>query len=358
MSDIIFQNITQQNTTGLVSSTTAPGFSIPCSYDAARTSPILPKADDYMLSIVRMVCPSGSIPLLIMTAQKPYILCLEVGNQIFSQTVTYVPTSSVNNGYVFDYQTFLNYVNTALAAATAAAVAAGAALLTESPHICYNATSGLFEFRVLKGVFSPEVALTGTIATSGTKIWLNDALATLFQTMPVYFAGLANNLTTGKCYNVLVNNCFNNSLDTTHYTVPQTSVTLSLWNVAKTLLVMTASMPIAPEWTASGIATSNGSPQQQILTDFSLVDQEASISTSYLTYNPSVYRFANLISSSALSNLNVTISWQDGQGNIFPVMMGIDTYFSIKFMFVKKNSPMADKLLSGSVKPQSLPGYR
>ena len=112
-------------------------------------------------------------------------------------------------------------------------------------------------------------------------------------------------------------------------------------------VVFTSSLiPVTQEYLAPPqVANVNNSPITQntsrpILTDFEIVN-EISVNNpvmGYISYVPSgEYKLVNLTSDSNLRSFDVQVSYQDTEGNLYPIFIQPGDLLSVKFMFRKKS---------------------
>lgn len=118
----------------------------------------------------------------------------------------------------------------------------------------------------------------------------------------------------------------------------------STWNSLQSIVFLTQSIPVQPEYIPnSAIVTNTGSFQttakfRPIITDFVPTLEEAGSTRSRFVYYPSgQFRLIDLQSQLPLRKIDISIYWQDQLGNLFPVFISYNESDTIKLMFIRKS---------------------
>lgn len=345
-----------------------------------RVQPIVDNPTDYYLTIARFEVSGSAIPIMIfpiaigpaqcdvnLSALSVTFTYLGIDYQSFVNFVPQLPTEPTplapcnNNGlqaitpyyYIYNYQYFLDLVNTALAASFTALVTAVPALVPSAPYF----------------VFNPETSLISLIVPieylNTVEIWLNSPLFTYFFGIPA-FNFIANDLLNlnGRDYLVIVRNnttnCFtpcgpsvlststtNAGVTTTigapisFLRIEQEWVGIQYWNSFKSIIFVSPSIGCVNEYIPTSIASQQGGQVTflPILTDFQPILDNPGDSRSQISYFPQgPYRLINLTGTIPLVHVDITAYWQDLNDAIHPIILLPGTYMAVKFLFIKKSS--------------------
>jgi len=328
----------------------------PAIFNVTKTLPILSKADDYYVSIIRFTIPLATLPLYIFpivpnsgsTAPQPSPLFIGIttpGGTDFPEQITYVPDNSLfpivnqNNPlkqiitpyyYVYTYQLLLNRINVALNNAFIAASSPGAGV---APFFYLNSTTNLISLVVSKA-----------FVTSGAKIFGNDEILAYIEGIEIFFfdfnspSNHAFNfvLNTTPNFDFYFNTMFPTPSDYNIYT--QEYSTLAAWSSLRNIIITSNTIPVLNEFIPISGTSQEVSSSLPIITDFNPDIERGGDSRSVAYYYPtSQYRLVDLISSRPIQSIDLRLLWQDRVGNIYPITIGKNQTANVKLVFVRKD---------------------
>ena len=114
--------------------------------------------------------------------------------------------------------------------------------------------------------------------------------------------------------------------------------TISVWNPVMSMVFTSNTMPIVCEQLSAPliylngvtIQSTNNSNIANIITDFEAND---AIYKPLLVYQPTIYRYKELIGNSPLSFIDISCFWKSRSGNLIPFYLNAGCSASIKLMF-------------------------
>lgn len=319
---------------------------ITATYNETRTDTILKSTNNYYVSVVRFSIPAFNIPLLIPKIQKYpntdpnltiYGIKLSYQN-VFSDIfyVNFVSTSlyptppplspsqpnQVNSNYYFVYSidNFINMVNSAFVLAINDLNSKIALPSVTPPQFYFDPTT---QFIFLKTTLDYDSSLPSPII-----IYPNIPLSTLFSgfNLKDYDSDFYRYL-----INVKPNNVISGSIHS-----QQEYVTVGSWNVMKSVVFTTSSIPIQSEFIPSIDDTSNNS-SRKIITDFEpILDIPMTTRSIYQYFPQGEYRLIGLLSNAELRSFDLQIYWQDKELNLYPILIPPLQSATVKLMFAKK----------------------
>lgn len=339
-------------------------------FSATLQQPLMSNPSDFYMSVIRMTCPTTSIPTFVMQiqpgsaqfdpnlsvysvtlqlttddylAQKfiefiPSDMTIPIPSAPASNPPTYLQTASP---YYFmgSYQALLNQINAALAR-VAADLAVGSA-----PYIIFDPLTQIFSIIAL--IADYDINLPDT-----TAIYFNAPLFGLFVSFPA--TKVATGDPNGQDYQIIVANFMNNTCDSNgvldtaglYYRIDQGFVSTSAWNPATAIVLTTGSIPIQPEsipvqggpLVSNTNSQSGAANQRQIVTDF-VPDWVSPQSRSTIVALPTAqYRYMNLLGTSPLTRIDLSVWWTDVNGIFWPIQLFFNEEITIKLLFVKKTA--------------------
>lgn len=299
-------------------------YPIPAEYLIERTTALLKKADDYKMSIIRFNIPGALIPIFIFQNNEYYVT-LRYNSVNYSAVVTY-SGNNVTNGeqYVYSYQDFLQMINDAFTAAYTLAHTAGAPI-NYAPYLTFDSVTQLCTLWV-------EQLYENTVG-----VYMNSELYTFFYNFDTINLGygLANH-----CDFQFVVRSYQNNVPASRsgfYTFTQEFVSLFYWNDLRSVTFLTASMPINTEAVPSVNSTSGLAIYKPIMTDFQPLQGTGADLRGYLQYQPTIYRYIDLVSESALIKIDLKIFWEDKNQVLRPLYIPPNDIVSVKILFERKN---------------------
>lgn len=340
----IYYNINLINTTLNVE--------LPAKVYDTRSQPILKKADDYFISVVRFSLPASGIPLFNANVDGSgnivnwFITMEDASGNTYKAPVPYIYENSSSFTYVFSYQQIADMINTAFQAAYVLLVAAHSGIVPSAPFMIYDAVTELYS------IIAPK-----EYQTAGIGVWMSSQIYKKFNNFEVFFNDF--NTPSGLDVELLFENHGNNTLDASgnqlgfnpsgtgaaYYVNTQEYPALFNINEFKSIVFLTGSIPILAESIPSASISGNsnsgaGSATNttlSILTDFELNASAISTARSQIQYYPQgAYRLTEMIGTSPLNSIDMQIYYQDLQNNIFPLFLEPSEYATVKIMFRKK----------------------
>lgn len=354
-------------------------------YTAYKTTPIVPKGDDYYASIIRFTIPLDTIPLMIMPIiptlgniyTTPMIIGIRdfVSGNYYSTNLIFDPNANnlkpvIQQGtktqiitpwhYVYDYETLINMYNTALLSVFTAYNTANPGNPHSAfpcPFFSYDASTQLISLVAhVSWAWGPNNLINPTNPATQV-IYVNYASLTYLDGM-LYKGYNDPNVSADqpnfafKIYNTGINGFPVNNYPTipTYLKMSQDFSTLFLWNCLHKILIVTHSIPIVneqiPILNNANPDIYNGFP---VLSDFVPTGTNAGDSKEIAFYYPqSQYRLIDIISSAPLNKINIQIYWQDKNNNIYPLYISDSQAIEIKLAFIKKslykNNSLTNKL--------------
>lgn len=353
----------------LVINHNGPGYvPTPAVYNSVQTNPIVDKASDWYISIIRFDIPLSIIPLYIFPIVpastslnpqpnpnlSPMVIGFTVLGLDYERNLIYVsdnpaypaPVQNIVNQqvitvyyFVYSYDNLINSLNVATNAAWVAAGSPGGGI---SPFFYFNPNTGLISFVV-----------SDAFITSGAIMYCNTYLLNFIDSFNFNHVSLTAN----HEYNFVLDTNPQRGWPTvsTPITAPQTYYqfiqnysSLAYWTALRKILFISNSLPIVNEYEPSSSIQQNVSTSLPIITDFVPAIEFASQSRSIAYYYPtSQYRLVNLIGDIPIQKLDMKIYWQDKFNNIYQLYLPYGNEINIKLAFIKKSlyNPMNQLLL-------------
>jgi hypothetical protein len=324
-----------------------------------RSVGVIENPKDYCMSVARFSCPGTLIPIFIWdsigpTGQKvvdntTYQVGLRFtdpsGSGVYdgSANLIYVSqnmsaaSTSEEYYYIYSYQQFINIINTGLTTAfnnlATVCTNAGHPLpvdVSGAPFMTFDAVTGICKLTALK-----------SYVTKNMKVFFSQGLYSFFENfnaidhVDMLIGGSDNYM------QIIVEDTKNNSVDIpgfgSCYVMTQEFNSLYLWNEFKSLVIISATIPIKDEFAP----TSNNTSSNQllrILTDLEPIVQQGPEARSVIQYVPSgEYRRIDLQSVGMLNTLDIRILWKDIYGVLHSVYIPPNgSPATIKFLFEHK----------------------
>jgi hypothetical protein len=315
-----------------------------------RSTPLIKNPNDYHLSVVRFTVPTAYIPIFIwptvggnLPNNAYFSVTIRYSGVDYRRFLAYAPLNNLspvddNYLFVYSYQQFIDSINDAL---NVAFIAAGGPA-TAPPFMVYDAPTGLFSLVA-------QFAYANSIGDYG--VFFNAPLFKYFDNFKVIRNGF--NQPNGKdiqffienkgnnYWNGAVNN-FNNTGTPDSYQMIQEYDSLFSWNTARSLLLISNTVPVAQESVnvQSQGQTSTGSNYRRILTDFEFNLQSGidnNTLRSYIQYAPpGEYRLLTLESNQPLFTFDIQFFFLTADQKIYPLYINPNEYVSVKILFRKK----------------------
>ena len=296
-----------------------------------RVEPILQNPSLYDVAVIRFTVPAENIPIFIWQDNKfeivltykgvNYKSVLQYVENIDPSTFTDFPPS------VWNYNDFIQSINLAFEDAyQQLKTAEPLAPFTRAPRMVYEPTDRLNSIYV-EPTYSSDITTADKI-----EVWLNLPLGDLFRGFQNFggVQGLEDD--PAKIWRIIFRANITNekTINGVQYLVATEEFSgLFRWSTLKALLFET-DMPV--------ISESQGTQKnvfRQILTDFEPAEEFAD--TSSIQYFPrGAVRFYEMTSTYPLTRVNVKVSWEDKNGNVYPVFLSGDDTLTMKLYFKRK----------------------
>jgi len=316
--------------------TTAPP--LPVVFHDQRPSPLINKANDYKLSIIRFLTTLQSLPALIVehpagsTGLTAYTFTIVNNGDPFSGTVQWTPAdASLSPGsgdlydpfwYEYDFVRFTSLVNATLASI---ATLAG----TAAPFFQFDTASATFK------LFLPVAFAPGGTA----QLFADTQAHHLFSGFPVLRSSTQNR--EFQYLGILQPGEATVTVGGNQYIVrQQTPGSLCSWNPVRRFVFTSASIPVVAEAVVQPTPLSGAVQASSLATQAIIADMTPELArgdelrSGTLEYNPSAqYRFADLRSSNPINEIDFSLYWQDQLGNLHLHHLLHNGYTAVKFLF-------------------------
>ena len=329
------------------------------SFQETRSKPFIYSPQDYYMSIVRFSLDTCSLPIWVPTIQASqpdydltiYSVSMTYNGQTVQTYVQFVPQdltqsappkpNSTQTGlqlfceyyYVYNYEYVISLINTALASCFASLGALTALPTTNIPYMKWDNTNLMATLITDQNGFNNS-------SNDFIGLYMNNALYQLFSSLPMIINSTTS--TTGLNYQISCNAYGIGSTSTSTYTqqlLIQEYSTISVWNPVMSIVFTSNTMPIVCEQLSAPLVFMNGTTIQStnnsnianIITDF---EADNGIYKPNLVYQPSIFRYKELIGNSPLSSIDIQCYWKSRSGNLIPFYLNTGCSASMKLMFV------------------------
>jgi hypothetical protein len=364
-------------------------------YNAPRTTALLENPSDYYVSIIRFTVPLQNVPIFVFK-DNSYSVTISYNGVDHQTFLVYVPDyapiaipSSPFNKYVFYYQQFLDSINNGLTTSftnfnTSLPVWSNATTysygdivrvgllsyfslqsgnlnkvpsaeptyweLFSAPYLTIDYTTQLISVNASIAFFNTKDTLT--TETQPLKIWFNTYLFQFFANFNILYNKTTPEVynTNGKNVQIIIKDNYNNRIVLQNglngYVNKQEYNSLYNWNDLRNIVFLTSTIPIRNEGIpaqASGVSdtvsnATTSSASLPILTDFQIKANLGGDERSYAQYNPDgEYRLVDLTGTTPLTNIDLTVYWQDRFLNLYPLYLPPKNTLDVKLLFRKKS---------------------
>lgn len=332
-------------------------------YSVIRDEPILNKASDYYLSILRFNVPAYYAPIGQFltkpgeTQEGVYSLQMVISGVFgLPQTpeifLSFTSVSDLNryfkaepnktpNGnniyYLFTYQEFLRSLNAAFSAAWNIIIQDpfwpfDPTTIEYAPFCTFNNSSKIFEF-YFPQQFSNKFENNPPFITC----FFNEALYALFSSVPAQRQSGPNGSPDGRDYSIyVIDEGINQTAITALPDLKWIQVvgeysTVVDWNPFSKILISTNLIPCKKEFAAGG-----GDVKLPIITDFIPSVDIQDVRSLFQYFPVGQYRLVDLQSDGPIRNVDIDISWIDLWGNFNPFYIQPNANISMKLGFLNK----------------------
>ncbi len=363
-------------------------------FSETRTVSLLPKCSDYYCSVIRFDIPLDLIPILIMPIVPgsdalgappaaprnitPFVIGIRYNGVTYTQNIVANNFGGANNYsgnivwtpedytvmpvfqtspkalipspylYMFSYETFIDMINGALAAAyvifRAAEPAAPQAIVNVAPFYYFNSATQLISL-VAHNSWATTLAQHFPDPPGVARICMNYELnlyLDAFHTMQVRPGALplvqANNI------NVIIEDTHWNGFPVntypavpTYLSVTQSYNNITYWNSLRRIVITTNTIPIVQESVPVGDRNTGAAATLPIISDFIPQLTTGGDSRTIAYYTPSAhYRLADMMQDQPLQKIDLKLFWSDKDGNLYPIYISQFQQANVKLGFFKK----------------------
>lgn len=287
-------------------------------FNENRTVPIVDKPSDYHLAVTRFNLPAQLIPIFIWPGDDKYFVKMTFGFSTVTKYLQFIPNTTGNDFYgntIWEYQEMIDILNKALSDAYTDLKALEPTMTpTEAPFMTYDADSKLLKWNIEQ------------LYANTTKVYFsNQMFERYFNSFQVF------DLNTD--YQMLCKDNGNNSTvinGKNYFSTYQEYRTIDLWSDIKAILFETNRIPTSPEFLSG-----QKNITRQVLTDF--VPTEGINDRSNIQYYPQgPLRYYDLNSNYPLRETDLSLRWEDRNGNTYPLYLQDNEKFTMKLLFRKK----------------------
>lgn len=349
-------------------------------YNVTKTLPIVDKASDFYLSVIRFDIPLNTIPIYIQKIipnqpdpnLTPLIIGISYLGTNYSVYLEYIPNSpglptpvqnqpiQVITSYYFNYsyQNLIDMFNVALAKVWISSGLSATNPTVSTPFFFLDSSTQLINL-VVGNIF---------VVTNPPIIYINYASINYLDGFQ--FGIFGTNQPYGKDFYFVLNQGLSPpgvivppqpSLPPTfdkYYTNPlllqpspptaavpywqytQDFSTLALWSSLRKIIISSNTIPVNNEFIPTGNNSTNQSGVSAsfpIISDFVPIIESGGQSRSIAYYLPTAqYRLVDLISDMPVQKIDIKVFWEDIYGNLYPLEISVFQQASIKIAFLRK----------------------
>ena len=345
--DILVSNLNTRNSSNPI-----------LSFQETRSKPFIYAPENYYMSIVRFSLDTCSLPIWVPTIQgnQPdydltiYSVSMTYNDQTVQTYLQYIPQdltqsappspSSTPTGlqlfceyyYVYNYEYVISLLNTALETCFSSLSALTVLPTTNVPYLKWDTTN-------LIATLITDQAGFNNSSDDFIGLYMNNALYQLFSSFPMILNSTSSS--TGLNYQISCDAYGIASTSSSSYTqqlLAQEYSTISVWNPVMSVVFTSNTMPIVCEQLSAPLVFMNGTTIQStnnsnianIITDF---EANNGIYKPNLVYQPSIYRYKELIGNSPLSSIDIQCFWKNRYGSLVPFYLNTGCSASLKLMF-------------------------
>ena len=305
-------------------------------YESSNSSPIIENPDDWHLIIERWALPGFLLPAYIWPAPgsgEDVRVQLRYGAEIVTVTAIFTSLGELSPSdeeyyYVYEYQHFLDMVNTALASAHAALATKPVGSL--EPFFTYDQT-GRFRLYGEQDYYDTNQATPIEVLVS-PEIW---------RVMP-FMEYNTNTATNNEFWQILIKDNKNNrdEIDMVEYYYTRQEADGSAYmNPVQKIIFTTNSIPIRSTYTAINNANTLNSNSNTfpILSDYVIDDLQGLDHRKQLVFEARDYnRKIDLLGNTSIYNISISIYWLDYRNRLRLVRVPNNDFANIKLLFMQK----------------------
>lgn len=344
------------------------------SYKENLNQELISNPSDYYLSVLRFQIPTADIPILIPEIE-PWPNT-DVNRTVYNITLeyksgptTYTATSAViyapnvppsysiarpitiqdpnpmkdpsDYYFIYNYRSFINMVNDTFVTAfndlsSQVSLPPGAS----PPFITYNANNYLMTLHATSQYLTPTYSTPPPPQSGQINIYMNYKLFTFFDGIEFIF----NDYLSPKGIQIIVKDYNGTNFNGTHYLMAQQYPSLSVWNVFKSIQIVSFFLPceqeIIPVPNFSGINNgSNTYNTTSVVKDFVPFYENGPEFRTFINFRfNGSYELIDLKSNSPIHTVDINVYWIDRYGNKYLLSIPYNQVLTIKFCFIKKST--------------------
>ena len=316
----------------------------------ARTQNLLDVGCYYHLSVVRFTIPTFSIPLFLYKTvnndgvtpnNSYYSFTFIFGGISYTSFLTYQKWTTSPLPGIYCYQNWIDTCNIALRNGheymTIHAVSYPASC---PPYFIYNASTQVISLIADKTYFC------NTLPTTGIQLYSNFVLHKFYES--IAHIEISTNSPIGADALFVIESTGNNDTVTNYPvwlgTYPSVSAyqmdaqyqVLQNWSSLKSIVFTSMNLCTRQE-SVQNPYTINTNSQISIITDFEPERSELASNRSWEQYSAKIYRFIDIITTSAIKEIDISVYWSSLDGLLYPIYINPGEYFSMKILFKRKD---------------------
>lgn len=337
--------------------------------DSRRSIPLINNTTDYALSIIRFTIDTTVLPVFVPVIQQNQA---NINLTIYSVTLSYTDTGS---GVTYNFQQFMEFVPQDKSAALPIAPSSNPPYYVQDNSTLYyfvynysylislmnttlvDATNGLiaacalggvviaptppvetFDLTTLVATINIDTTFFGTNETGKINTSFNQAMAQLFNSMPMNVLSFAATL--GKQFQ-LTNNYLINTDGSFKTQITQEYSSVGSCNPVASIVFTSTSLPIIasqialPSIYLNGVVVNNSSTSGSFNVITDLVASEF-VYKPFLIYNSTAqYRYVSLLPNRAIRHVDIQIYFQLKDGQFVPLRLPTGATATLKLLFSK-----------------------
>ena len=329
----------------------------PALFSTTFSQPLVNKANDYEMSIIKFSLPGNNIPLFIFQPNT-YQVSISYDLNFYTEYVNFIPTNTFPSSdpryyYCWSYNLFIEMINIAIFNVWTTFKTDNPSVTSNyAPYLIYDAPTELI-------TLYSESAVFGESISNGCQLFFNSVLFNFFQSFPYIYYPIgifSESPDPNKEWNqIWIQSNGENKITSLSpptyltygstpsniagYSTIQEYACLWAWNVAQSIVITSSTLPTRAESLPSQ-GSNKGYPNlKSIITDYTLAVSSGPDIRSRITYLPTAeYRWCDLLSSNPIAQLDFQIYWLDNLQNFYPLYVNTNDSVNIKFLFRKKST--------------------
>jgi hypothetical protein len=328
-------------------------------FTETRSIPFVQNPSQYFFSIVRFSLDTNSLPIFVPTIQASqsdanltiYSLSMTYNNITVQSYIEFIPQdttqslptapSNTSTGlqvftdyyYVYNYEYLIYLMNNTLKSCFNSLASQTALPTANIPYLKWDSVNNIATLITDQAGFNDQ-------SDDYISLYFNNALYQLFPSFPSF---VSNSISTSGLNYIISCSSYGiaDTITKTTYTAlscVQEYSTISIWNPVASIVFTSNTLPIVAENLSSPLVfmdgqtlqSTNGSNIANIITDF---ESNTGIYKSSLVYQPYIFRYKQLMGTSALYNLDIQCFWKNRFGSLIPFKLNAGNTATVKICF-------------------------